>query len=269
MSTPRQHTNRQPRHRRATGRTAVLLAILLCPLYAACDDTDQGEAQEQGVPFVPRLPDQLRPGNDQVPEDAGPEDTGSGADVFREDSFVRPDPDAFMQEDQDTDAPPPDVPDQPEDMGMMPTFTVEGEDGCLAYTLEAFSNVFTLKQDNIGVLYEVRNRCTQVLRVRTEHNSDFFPVGIHKDGQPWIFMPDCPGTGPAEEVLLGPGDGWVRGWLWTPDDHEQRMARCDVTYDPEATYSLVGYGLNPVPMNSNEWSMSTVLTEPIDIVLVP
>jgi hypothetical protein len=149
---------------------------------------------------------------------------------------------------------------------------VTGTHDCLRHTLQTSSTVFTLKEDVISVYYEVRNNCNVSLRMRTRHESEFFTVAIHKNGQPWVYLADphsCPDTGPITEFLLAPGDGWVRGWLWRPEDHESRLMLCNAEYEQNATYSIVGYGMEPVPPGSpNGFSETFVMTEAIDIRLV-
>ena len=98
---------------------------------------------------------------------------------------------------------------------------------------------------------------------------DFFAVGIHKDGLPWVFLPDCPGTGDPEEQVFAFGGGWARGYIWTPADFDARLARCNVTFEEGARYSIVGYGLEPVPFaEPTAWSEIYVLTDEIDIQLL-
>ncbi len=145
-----------------------------------------------------------------------------------------------------------------------------GTDGnCFSYTLTLQRTYFTIKADNIGVLYEVNNTCNRDLHLRTMHRSDFFAIGIHQNGLPWIFLPDCPGTGAPEDLVMGPGFGWNRGWIWSASDFDARLERCGVTFDPDAEYSIVGYGLTPVNNGAgNNWSEPFVLTEPVPIVLL-
>jgi hypothetical protein len=201
-------------------------------------------------------------GPDASAPDTTPDDTGSdgfNADVTRDDAFVRPPLDAGA----DTQ----DVP-EPRDTTPEPT-ELHGFHDCYEWTLTVNQTVFTIKEENIPVFYEVHNTCHTDLRLRTRHSSDFFAVGIHKDGQPWIFLPDCPGTGDPEEQVFSRGDGWARGYIWTPTDFDARLARCGVTFDADARYSIVGYGLEPVPFEQpTAWSEAYPLTDEIEIRLL-
>lgn len=189
------------------------------------------------------------------PPDAPPDGPqGFDADGFGED-FIRPEPDA-----------------SPDDAGVDgeedPTTRVEGTRLCLDYRLETTGTTFTLKEDQIAVLFQVNNVCSEPYHIRLEHMGDMFPVGIQKDGEPWIFLPDCPGTGEPFTYTLRPGDGWSRGWIWSPQDHLERLERCGVVFEEDAEYSIVGYGVRDVPQTDPEAVSETFpLTEPIPIFL--
>ncbi len=203
-------------------------------------------------------PDDMGPTPDTAPPaDAGQD--GFNVDATQDDAFVRPRPDTG---------------DTSEDMGEPRDTTPEptelhGFHDCYEWTLTVNQTVFTIKEENIPVFYQVHNTCHTDLRLRTQHASDFFAVGIHKDGQPWVFLPDCPGTGDPEEQVFGRGDGWARGYIWTPADFDARLARCGVTFEPGARYSIVGYGLEPVPFETpTAWSEIYPLTDEIEIRLL-
>jgi hypothetical protein len=157
--------------------------------------------------------------------------------------------------------------DQGQDAGLDldQFYQISGQSGCLRWELKVQSLSFTFKADQIFVVYRVDEACGQPLRLRVEHESDLLPVGILQDGQPWVFLPDCPGTGPEAELHLDPREGWVRGWFWSPADHEARLARCGVTYDPGAEYTLVGYGLSHA--QEGQYSQLSPLTDSILIDL--
>ena len=217
-----------------------------CPKDVGPVDTGGGSDQGED----PRNdPDVLR---DPTPE---PVDDALEYDAFLEDSFVRPHPDTLVEV---HDEPLPD-----------PVTEVRGFHDCYEYELAVTQTLFTVKEDAIPVTYEIHNTCQTRLRVRTRHQSDFFAVGIQKNGEPWIFLPDCPGTGPPEEQVFGPGDGWGRGWIWTPTDFDARLARCGVEFEQDAEYAVVGYGLEPVPFGDpTAWSDIYPMTEAIPIRLL-
>ncbi len=211
-------------------------------------DTASGEDVDDGLDAEAEVEDVAA---------ADPEDAPLNIDVLLRDSFDRPSPDA----EPDADRPDPPAPT-----------IVSGTRDCLRYTLRADSTIFTLKEDVISVHYEVRNTCTVPLRMRSMHESDFFAVAILKDGQPWVFLAEphsCPGLGPAAEYMLTPGGGWIRGWLWRPDEHETRLDRCGAVYERGSQYAIVGYGMSPVsPNDPNGYSEIFVMTEPIPITLL-
>ncbi len=190
-----------------------------------------------------------------LPPDAPPDEPqGFDADGFGED-FIRPEPDA-----------------SPDDAGVDaeedPTTRVEGTRLCLDYQLETTGTIFTLKEDQIAVLFQVNNVCSEPYNIRLAHMGDMFPVGIQKNGEPWIFLPDCPGTGEPFEYTLLPGDGWSRGWIWRPQDHLERLERCGVIFEEDAEYAIVGYGVWDVAQTDPEAMSETFpLTEPIPIFL--
>lgn len=194
------------------------------------------------------------------PQDARPEDTGPdtfNADVTHDDAFVRPRPDMGSDAERDV----PDTTPEPTEL--------HGFHECYEWTLIVNQTTFTVKEDNIPVFYEVHNTCHTDLRVRTQHESDFFAVGIQKDGEPWIFLPDCPGTGNPEEQVFGRGDGWARGYIWSPADFDARLERCGVTFEDGARYSIIGYGLEPVPFTDpTAWSEIYPMTDEIEIRLL-
>ncbi|MEL6181753.1 MAG: hypothetical protein AAFS10_22525, partial [Myxococcota bacterium] len=203
----------QDRHIRSYIRLHVCCLVGLVLWSTACSDStsSSGEAtaQDSGVQEANFGPDgdgltdssiQDSAIQDTTPIDttpSTPEDTGGGGEVFLEDGFSRP-----MVDTDDTD-----------DAEALPGVTVEGSQDCLGYVLETQSTLFTLKVDNFFITYTIRNTCNRPLRMRVEHESDMFPVGIQKNGEPWIFLPDCPGTGRSVERSFNPNEGWRRGWM--------------------------------------------------------
>ncbi len=153
-------------------------------------------------------------------------------------------------------------PEQEEPFNLDDFVGVSGQTDCLQWDLMIQSTDLTFKSDRIFVVFGVRNICSRDLLLRTLHESDFLPVGIEKDGEPWIFLPDCPGTGPETTYTLAPREGWRRGWFWSPEDHEARLTRCGVTFDENATYQIIGYGLTPAGAG---YSSLFQLTDPISI----
>ena len=234
--------------------TAAVFALQACgdddsTTSTPSDDAPEVNVDAGGVSDVETSPEDIS----SIPSDTDQvDDSPSDAenDAFLEDGFTRPDT--------------PMMPDTP-----LPGETLEGSQDCFRYILETQSTVFTLKLDNFFVAYEIRNQCNRPIRVRTQHFSDMFPVGLQKDGEPWLFFPDCPGTGEPVERVLNPGDGWRRGWFWRADDHESRLEQCGLEFDPDAQYSLIGFGLTEVPpTGSDVWSEIFPLTDPIDITLI-
>jgi hypothetical protein len=197
-----------------------------------------------GAPDAPELP----PTQDSGPSDAA-EDEEINAEVVPED-FVRPTPDMGSEE---------------ADLNVQDFFQISGQQDCLRWSLKIQDTELTLKTDRVFIIYQINNICGTSFRVRVPHESDLFPVGIQKDGEPWIFLPDCPGVGAPAELTLAPQEGWLRGWFWEPADHEARLQRCGVTFDADAQYSVIGYGLTRAE-GSND-SQLFPLTDPILIDL--
>lgn len=248
-------------------------SIMIALWVAGCDTTADEEPAGEPIDDCFQCPmdtgDFLPDDATETPQDATPDvadaappedlpvDDGLQFDATEDEPFVRPRPDAT----QDT------APDL-RDTNPAPT-ELHGFHDCYEWTLTVNQTVFTVKEENIPVYYEVHNTCRTDLRLRTMHSSDFFAVGIHKDGLPWVFLPDCPGTGDPEEQVFAFGGGWARGYIWTPADFDARLARCNVTFEEGARYSIVGYGLEPVPFaEPTAWSEIYVLTDEIDIQLL-
>ncbi len=240
--------------RRKTGLLAVLL-------MSACGG-DEAPAEEPSTEDTDsRVSNRGDTAASDVEADAGvgdpdvePEaDTAEPADVVVDDSFVRPPvPDATEDAEPDDQGAPiedaaQDVPPRPERPPTEPVvFT--GEDGCLSWTLEAEGLVFDFKSDDIFVEYEVTNTCSRQMTFRVQHFNDFFAIGIHKDGELWTYLGLCPGQGAVHNWSFGPRVGGVsegvrRGWNWTAEQHETLLEFCGVTYERDAEYSLVGYGV--------------------------
>lgn len=201
--------------------------------------------------------------------DGGPDatDTGAGldaspSDIVVDDSFTRPPlPDTAPDAVADSAPPPTDGPtedvapadtaeDVPPRLDRPPPgpVTFEGEDGCFRWTLEAEGTVFDFKGTDIFVDYEVVNTCARDMIFRVEHFNDFFAIGIHKDGELWTYLGLCPGQGAIynwtfHAAVGAEAEGVRRGWRWTAEQHETLLEFCGVTYDRDAEYSLVGYGV--------------------------
>jgi hypothetical protein len=222
----------------------------------------------------------VRPRPDTGEDDDGgaqgdaPSDTGAGADAVVDEPFVRPRPDTTPDDadvgDEVVDEPDTIEVDAATDAPDDPSFTLEGTTGCLFYRIRVTDTVFVYKGDDIALTYFVQNICATPFPTRVAHTSDFFPIAIEKDGEPWVFLPDCPGTGAPFENTFETTEGINRGWTWGAADHEARVARCGVTFDPAATYRIVGYGASEVdPLDSSDFSVIAPMTPPIDIVLRP
>ena len=235
-------------------RRRTLSGVLALLIVAGCGSSEP--AEEEATDTDGRLSTRDA-GAETLDSDAGLDATPS--DVFVDDSFTRPPlPDASS--DSDTGPPPTDTPVEDaahEDAGdVLPRpdrpspspITFEGEDGCLQWTLEAEGTVFDFKGTDIFVEYEVVNTCARDLIFRVEHFNDFFAIGIHKDGELWTYLGLCPEQGAAYNWTFhaqvgGESEGVRRGWRWTAEQHETLLEFCGVTYDREAEYSLVGYGV--------------------------
>ena len=255
-------------------RISCVLAVSC--LVCGCDDTSSPNGPTTQLD-IPDIGDgTLFSDTDEAPEpdatfDSEPEpvepplDAETHFDIFLEDSFDRGDePDSDSEPEPEPDPnPEPDVPDPTE---------INGSSDCLSYTMRVDLTTFTLKEDVIYVYYEVHNICNFPIHLRTQHESDFFSIAILQDGEPWVLLAEpnsCPNTGPITDFILNPGDGWVRGWFWRPENHEERLMQCGVSYDRNASYSIAGYGMEPISGNNpNAFSDTFILTEPIEILLV-
>lgn len=226
--------------------------------------------------------------DDETPDGEGADALDAAAvsvDAVVDDAFVRPTPDTDLDapEDGPLDAALDTADDAAADddagpadavVGELvdadPSFTLAGTTDCLRYEIEISNTDFDFKNEDIRITYFVSNVCATPWRVRTAHFSDFFPIAIEKNGEPWIFLPDCIGTGAPYEYTFEPAEGVNRGWIWNASDHEARMERCGVTFESDATYGVVGYGLTQLDM-LDETSMSELvpITAPILITLRP
>lgn len=202
-------------------------------------------------------------------------------DVVVDDSFTRPSlPDADPEADADAVADAVDdtsaedvardVPSRPDRPSPEP-YVFEGENDCLSWVLEAEGLIFDFKGTDIFVDYEVRNTCTRDLDFRVEHFNDFFPIGIHQNGELWTYLGICPGQGGVHawtfHAASGAGtEGVRRGWRWSADDHETLLENCGVAFDRDAEYALVGYGLRELSAGAT-YSEVFPLTPEINIEL--
>jgi len=243
------------------------------------DNTDIGGFEDTG----------RRPAADA---DLDAEDDDTLGDTFLADGFARPDvPPVTDAGGEDTpepdvveDAPDPDTGggDATTDTGAPDTGTpdadepdaddgsrfIEGTLECLEYEIFVARTVFDFKGDDIAVRWLVRNICTVPQRFVMPHANDLFPIAIEKDGESWVWMPDCPGTGGPIDVTFDPGEGWSRGYIWSAADHESRLERCGVEFTRGAEYRIVGYGATPVDFfDEDGMSEAFPLSEPIVIDL--
>lgn len=219
-------------------------------------------------------------GLDAAADSVSDSDASTPNDVVIDDSFVRPPtPDAVQEvadETEDTEDEvssedvAEDVPPRPDRPPTEPVvFT--GEDGCLSWRLEAERLVFDFKSDDIFVEYEVTNTCSRQVSFRVDHFNDFFAIGIHRDDELWTYLGLCPGQGGVHNWTFGPrvgdaSEGVRRGWTWTAEQHETLLEFCGVTYDPDAEYSLVGYGVTELTGGDASSSVYP-MTPPIAIEL--
>jgi hypothetical protein len=214
-------------------------------------DTDPDARLDQGAPMDTS-------GNNGGPGDV--QGDGAGVDAVDDEPFVRPDLPV-----EDTSDAGEDVADTQPDPDPV---EITGFHECYEWLLRVDKTMFTVKEDNIFVYFSIHNVCGNPVHVRTMHTSDFFAVGIQKDGEPWMFLPDCPGTGDPEERTFGLGEGWARGYLWSPTDFDARLERCGVAFEEGASYSVIGYGVEPLPDNMpTAWSDIFPMTDPIEIRL--
>jgi hypothetical protein len=203
----------------------------------------------------------------EVAGDAGEDDPDGVVETGEPDETPLPDPETDEPDESTFDLGLPTETDPDSDPSFN-FFHLTGTRDCLQYSLELDYRIFDFKADRIFVKYGVLNICMINQDYQVEHEFDFFSVGIQKDGEPWINLPDCPGIGDAYAYTFAPGEGIRRGWFWDPDDHESRLARCSVAYDPDASYTVVGYGLTEVdPFTPGDLSEIFVLTPPIRIEL--
>ena len=145
---------------------------------------------------------------------------------------------------------------------------IEGTRDCLEYEIFVARTVFDFKGDDIAVRWLVRNICTIPVRFVMPHTNDLFPIAIEKDGESWVWMPDCPGTGGPIDVTFDPGEGWSRGYIWSAADHESRLERCGVEFTRGSEYRIVGYGATTVDVfDEDGMSEAFPLSEPIVIDL--
>lgn len=148
---------------------------------------------------------------------------------------------------------------------------VEGDAGCLHWTLELSATSFDWKEDDVLVVYEVETTCSDTMTFRVEHLSDFFPLAIHADGALWTYVGQCPGEGGSMDWRFDVSSRGVRrAWVWRAADHESLMTRCGVSYEPAATFTVVGYGNLPLDGAGAEFYSETYqLTDPVEIRLRP
>ena len=223
-----------------------------------------------------------------APSDADASLEVSLGDIVVDDSFTRPPPpdvapaedaepvsDASETPDADADAAPAedvavDTPPRPDRPAPEPV-TFDGESGCLSWVLESDGLVFDFKGTDIFVDYEVRNTCARDLDFRVEHFNDFFPIGIHQNGELWTYLGICPGQGGVHNWTFhaasgGETEGVRRGWRWSADDHETLLENCGVSFDRTAEYALVGYGLSELSDGATYSEVSPLTPEiPIEL----
>ncbi len=206
----------------------------------------------------------VRPVRDVGASDSTADGSGDPADA----SDAADAPDTISDSADVSDTPPLDVAEL-EDTGS--GYLLAGTRDCLRYEIRLTDTDFILKGSDIAVTYRVQNECATPYRVRVEHFSDFFAIGIHRNGEPWVFMPDCPGTGVPYEYTfeIAPvGGGINRGWIWRAAEHEERIGRCGVAFDNDADYSIVGYGLTDLGfVDGGGYSEIFPMTDAIPITL--
>lgn len=276
-----------------TARRAIAVALASAALLA-CDTAPAGSGGDEADARVPAtgdsgprdVPDAARP-VDAGGDDGGANDDASRPDVLVDDGFTRPDlgpaPDtggtADATADAVADAPDdaaadaaPDVADPPDSVGVDTdrdfSINVSGSGDCLAWSITSPYDTFDFKGDIFTVLYDVRNTCPETMLFRVEHFNDFFPIALHKDGEFWTYLGNCPGEGPEHEWTFRTRDeGITRGFTWQAENHERLLTQCGVEYDPDASYELVGYGSTPLT-TFEPLSERYQLTEPIPILIL-
>ncbi len=280
----------------AFGRLAM--CIVTCAALAACssdagvsgtasdgrggstDRIDVGERPlDVGDDARPDRPD--RPERDVDLPDTAAEDTavaevgpdlGVRIDASIDDAFVRPTPDTGAA-DVAIDTPEVDLPDTAPDTGT--TSRLSGDYECFHYDIYLANRSFDFKVDDIAMTYTVRNTCARPLTFRVRRENDFFPIVIEKDGEPWVYLPDCPAPestapGEAREFEFRAGEGWSRGRFWNATEHEAQLERCGVTFDPASSYAVRGYGMIETNLlEPSDFSSAFPITEAIPIELRP
>ncbi|MBH23209.1 MAG: hypothetical protein CMH57_01865 [Myxococcales bacterium] len=125
-------------------------------------------------------------------------------------------------------------------------------------------------EDAVFMIWDVRNVCSRDFRMRVEHQGDFLPIVITKDGEPWLAYPNCFGQGDPYERSFSFGNGLRQGWMWIGLLHDEWVRRCEADpFDPDAEYAVVGYGASEVPATDITWSDVIPLSEPMIIELLP
>ncbi len=227
-------------------------------------------------------------------------DAAEDADALRvdtivEDGFTRPPLDTTPS-DPAVDAPPgdtaevdddsgPELPDASEDPGGDPgaSDTMDAADirdvgvgelwrvgtsDCLRWEILAESLIFDFKEEDFLVSYNVTNVCAAPLSFRVRHFNDFFPMAVHQDGELWTYLGLCPGEGPEHEWTFRTTEAVRRAFPWSAADHESLLSRCgSVPFDPEASHTLVGYGLTELGLDGTGYSDVIRLTDEIPIVI--
>lgn len=211
--------------------------------------------------------------------DVGP-DLGVAIDTSIDDAFVRPTPDTGAEDVavDPLDVDPADVAadsDADAETGSGTTSRLSGDYECFHYDIYLANRSFDFKVDDIAMTYTVRNTCARPLTFRVRRENDFFPIVIEQDGEPWVYLPDCPapdGTAPGEarEFEFRAGEGWSRGRFWNASEHEAQLERCGVTFDPAASYAVRGYGMVETNLlEPTDFSSAFPITEAIPIELRP
>ena len=253
---------------------------------APAADASEEDASDEDTRVADTSPE------DASPEDAGEEDTSTApSDVLIDDTFTRPPIDAGDEGDTAADAPvedvsaedtssdiadapaddtgstdvAPDVPDPPDTDPVVYAIDESGREGCLRWTIRAEFDTFDFKADDFLVRYEVESECPETLIYRVEHFNDFFALAVHQDGALWTYLGLCPGEGrELNWTFRTTGEGVGRAYLWQAGNHEALLEQCGVVWDPDAEYTLVGYGARELS-TADTYSEIYELTPPIPI----
>lgn len=252
-----------------SGATVIIDDAFTRPSFDALSDTADDAALADASSIVPDAPADAPQdaafdsasdagAGDAGAEDAGADDAAQG-DAGAEDASPE---DASVDDAEPGDAASDSGPDAPP---IEYAIDASGREGCLAWTMRAEFDEFDFKNDDFLVRYEVLNECPESFLFRMEHINDFFALAVHQDGELWTYLGLCPGEGAELNwTFRTVGEGIGRAYVWQAGNHEALLEQCGVEWDPDAAYTLVGYGARELT-SAESYSEIYELTPPIPI----